>query len=190
MVMLKPEPQSVPFQCTVNYRPVLTGHLCCEILDGKHFLPSVPAIKHQAVTLQIAAALLRYAEALKLGCILPGPCDVVLSDGIVIHPDILFIKNERRGLIGEHKLHGTPDLVVEVLSPQTRAKDLKTKKRIYSRYEIQEYWLADPEARMIETLVWSELGYISAGCYGQSDRVSSPLFPTFNLHLARVFETC
>jgi Uma2 family endonuclease len=166
---------------------MFAGHICCEILDGKHFLPSVPAIKHQAVVLKVASALLRYSESLNLGRVLQGPCDVVLAQKIVIQPDILFVKNERRGLIGERCMHGAPDLIVEVLSLDTKEKDLRIKKRIYSRYEIQEYWLADPDGCTIETLVWSELGYVSAGRYHQSDRVSSPLLPTFNLHLDGVF---
>jgi Uma2 family endonuclease len=188
--MLKPGRKSYSIQKADNNYRLLPQRSCCEILDGKRFPQSVPAIKHQAVILKIASALLRYAESHKLGLVLQGPCDVILSGTIVIQPDILFVKNERRGLIGERSLRGIPDLVVEVLSPDTRERDLKAKKRIYSRYEIQEYWVVDPDARTVDTLIWSELGYISARRYRPSEAVSTPMLPALDLPLSGVFDTC
>jgi Uma2 family endonuclease len=187
MRMSRRDTKNNTLQYIHNNNPMIARRLGSEILDGKHFPLSIPAVKHQAVTLKIAAALLRHAEILKIGRVLPGPCEVVLSDRMVIQPDILFIKNERRGLIGEWSLRGAPDLVIEVLSPDTRERDLKAKKRIYANFEIPEYWVVDPDACTVDTLVWSELGYISAGRYNRSNRVSSPLLPTFNLPLSGVF---
>jgi Uma2 family endonuclease len=159
----------------------------CEILNRKHYAIPTPSIKHQAVALKIAAALLRYAEARKLGRVVQAPCDVMLSKETVIQPDILFIKRERRGLIGERNLRGAPDLVVEVLSRRIPKKDLNSMRKICAHFEIPEYWVFDPNANTAETLVWSELGYISAGNYGKSDKLSSPLLPNLNLSLSRIF---
>ncbi len=145
-----------------------------------------PSIKHQVITLKLAAALLRYVEARKLGRVLQAPCDVVLSEKIVIQPDILFVKRERRGLFGEMNLRGIPDLVIEV-SQAAREENLKAKRRIYGHFEIPEYWTVDLDAGRIETLVWSELGYVSVGNYRRSHKLSSPLMPGLNLPLARIF---
>jgi Uma2 family endonuclease len=164
-------------------------HLRCEMLNGDIIPVPIPAIRHQAISLKIASALLQYAEARRLGRVLPAPCNVILSKNIVMQPDIVFIKNERRGLIGVRSLRGAPDLVVEVLSPAVRKRDLKAKKRIYERFEVQEYWLVDPDAAAVEAMIWSELGYISVCSFDKSDKLSSPLLPNLNLDLSRVFET-
>ena len=131
--------------------------------------------------------MLRHVEARKLGRILQAPCDVVLSAKTVVQPDILYVQRRRRGIIGPNNLQGAPDLVIDVLSRETREHDLRTKKRIYAHFEVPEYWAVDADTNTVETQLWSEVGYIAAGRYGLSDRLSSPLLPDLNLPLSRIF---
>ena len=145
-----------------------------------------PSIRHRVIGLKMAAALLQYVEARKLGRVLQAPCDVVLSQKIVIQPDILFVKKERRGLFSDMYLRGAPDLVVEI-SQLAWEKDLKTERRICGDFGIPEYWTVDLDACRVETLVWSELGYVSVGKYHRSQRLSSPLLSGLNLPLTRIF---
>jgi Uma2 family endonuclease len=159
------------------------------ILNGNPCPPSIPGIKHRSVALKVAAALLRYVETRKLGRVLQAPCNVVLSGKIVIQPDILFVKKERRSLIGEMNLRGAPDLVIEILSRATREHEFKAKRRIYAHFEIPECWAVDSDASTVETMVWSEMGYVSVGQYRKSDRLSSPLLRGLNLPLSKIFET-
>jgi Uma2 family endonuclease len=142
---------------------------------------------HQGVSLKIAAALLRYAESAKLGRVLQAPCDVMLSRNVIIQPDIIFVEEGRRGLIGETGLRGAPDLAIEILSQNTRERDLQTRKKIYSRFEVKEFWTVDPDNRVVEVLLWSELGYATQGIYRRSDRLSSPVLPNLLLPLQKVF---
>ena len=151
-----------------------------------NFIPA-PVTRRQAISLNIASSLFQHAESQKLGCVLPAPCKVILSGKIVMQPDIVFVRNERRGLIEEESLHGAPDLIVEVLSPGIRKKDLRMKKKIYDYYEVQEYWLVDPDDAAVETMIWSELGYISVCAFDKFDKLSSPLLPNLNLDLSKVF---
>jgi len=123
----------------------------------------------------------------KLGVILDVPYDVILSDENVVQPDILFVRKERSAIIGEANLKAAPDLVIEILSPDTRSKDLELKRKTYARFGIQEYWIVDPEAETVEVLVWSEIGYMTAGTHGKSNSLSSPLLPDSNLPLSEVF---
>jgi Uma2 family endonuclease len=144
--------------------------------------------KHQFVSLTIAAALLRYAEPRNLGHVLQAPCDVIFARGFVVQPDILFVERGRSGLVGEKYLWGAPDVIIEIASQDTRENDLKIKRKIYSRFEVKEYWIVDLPFEMVEVLVWSELGYATAGVYGKSSCLSSPALPGFKLSLRRVFD--
>ena len=123
----------------------------------------------------------------KLGVILDVPYDVILSDENVVQPDILFVRKERSAIIGEANLKAAPDLVIEILSPDTRSKDLELKRKTYAQFGIQEYWVIDPDAETAEVLVWTETGYVTAGTYGKSDSLSSPLLPDLNVPLSEVF---
>lgn len=160
-----------------------------EILDGELYMVAAPNIRHQRVSIRLEAALLQHIEQKGLGEILHAPSDVILSDENVVQPDILFVRKEHAGIIKEANLQGAPDLVVEILSPGTRSKDLELKRKAYARFGVQEYWLADPEADTVEVLVWSEFGYVTAGVFAKADRLSSPLLPELNLSLAPIFAT-
>ena len=70
----------------------------------------------------------------------------------MLQPDILFISKERLGMIGKANISGAPDSVVEILSPGSRHKDLAIKRKIYARFGVQEYWIVDPDAAIVEVL--------------------------------------
>ena len=163
----------------VRYRPNY------EFLHG-NLLPS-SGVKHQLVSLRMAAALLRHAQHRKLGQVFQAPCDVVFDRECVMQPDIVFVQKGRSGLIGKMSLRGAPDLIIEILSQNTREKDLRTKRKIYSRFEVKEYWTVDPDSETVEVLLWSELGYASSGVYGKSDCLSSPALPKLRLPLRNIF---
>ena len=158
-----------------------------EILDGDLYVVAAPNTRHQRVSRKLEVALIQHTEDKGLGEILHAPYDVIFSEENVVQPDILFVRKERAGIIGEMNLQGAPDLVIEILSAGTRSKDLDLKRKIYAGFGVQEYWIVDPELATVEVLVWSELGYITAGVCGKSDRLSSPLLPDLNVPLSEVF---
>ena len=159
-----------------------------EMLDGVLCMISVPDTRHQAVALRMASALLERVEAGNLGLVLQAPYSVMLSGNTVVQPDILYVRKERRGMVGRMNLHGAPDLVIEVISEGTRLRDLSLKRKIYARFEIPEYWIVDPEAEKVELLIWSEWGYATAGVLGKSGRLSSPMLP-LGIPLSGIFKT-
>jgi Uma2 family endonuclease len=142
---------------------------------------------HQAVTLKIAAALLRHVEENRSGRVFHAPCNVLLSRNTMVQPDILYVRNSRRGIIGRSRLYGAPDLVVEVLSQTRKATEYYFKKSLYSRFGVQELWAADPDRHTVETWIWSEAGFVSTGNYGKSDRLASFVLPDLDLPIASIF---
>jgi Uma2 family endonuclease len=158
-----------------------------EILDGDLFMVPAPGIKHQQASLNLLIALFQHIRDNGLGRLLAVPCDVILSNEDIVQPDILFIRNDHSGIVGELNIQGDPDLVIEILSPGTRAKDLEIKRKLYARFGVQEYWIVDPAAETVEVLIWSATDYATAGTFGKSDRLSSPLLPDLGLLLVEVF---
>jgi Uma2 family endonuclease len=157
--------------------------------DAPQFVSAFGAT-HQVVSLRLAAALLHYVEPGNLGKILQSPFPVVLSKEIVVRPDILFIKSSRIGLMRENSMQGPPDLIIEVTAPTTRECDRIFKRNLYSRFEVKEYWVVDPQSQKIEILLWSELGYASNGIFRKSGRLASPALPGFRLPAYRIFRNC
>ncbi|MBN1567870.1 MAG: Uma2 family endonuclease [Acidobacteria bacterium] len=148
--------------------------------------PPVHDMEQQAISLRIAAALLQYAQNGKLGRVLHSPRGIAISKN-AIRPDVIFVARERSGVIGKSGLYAPPDLIADVLSPDSQAKDLRMRKRLYEFFMIKEYWIADPHTSTIEVLFWSEMGYLLTGKYGIGNRFSSPLLPRLNLALRRIF---
>ncbi len=158
-----------------------------EILEGELYVVPAPNTRHQRISLRIQTALVRQLVEKDLGELLSAPYDVVLSEENVVQPDILFVRKARLSLIGEQNLPAAPDLIVEILSPGTRKKDLAIKRKIYARFGVQEYWIVDPEANRLEVLKWMESGYITVGIYGTADRLLSPLLPEIDIPIAALF---
>ncbi|MCL2574685.1 MAG: Uma2 family endonuclease [Defluviitaleaceae bacterium] len=92
-------------------------------------------------------------------------CDVPvhLSKKNKVAPDISVVCNPE--FVKENGIHGVPDLVVEVLSPSTAARDKVDKKNLYERFGVKEYWIIDTKSRMIEIYVLENDKYSSASIY-------------------------
>jgi len=113
-----------------------------EIIGGVAYamVPS-PSTRHQSVVLSLAA---RLRSSLAGSPCRPfiAPTDVKLSDLDVVQPDILVVCDPSK--VKPSHIEGAPDLVVEVLSPGTSAKDLRQKRQLYERSGVREYLVVDP----------------------------------------------
>ena len=158
-----------------------------ELLDGELVMVPAPRTTHQTTGLGIKLALYTFVREHSLGHILDAPTDVVLSDTTVLQPDILFVSAERAHIITEANVQGAPDLVVEVLSPSTAERDTTTKRALYYRHGVREFWLVDTDAKTVAVLVRGRSDFESVGQYSLGDTLTSPALEGFSLGLGEIF---
>ena len=91
-----------------------------ELIEGDLYMVPAPDFYHQIISRNIEFLLWGFIKKRNLGTVVHAPVDVVLTTEDVIQPDILYISNERRGIITGRNVTGAPDLVIEILSPSTQ----------------------------------------------------------------------
>ena len=109
---------------------------------------------------------------------------VAFPDGSRLAPDIAWWNAECRPPVSPGVMQRIPDLIVEVLSPSTRANDLGVKRDLYMHSGVGELWLVDPDARTI-TRVRPESA--SDEVLGEGETLRSELLDEFAFDVARVF---
>jgi Uma2 family endonuclease len=171
-----------------------------DVLGGELVMRNVPGIDHGLVLSELFGLLYAAQEA-GCGYVLAATSAVALDFAArgadaqdVTHPDLFFVSTARASMLGERALEGAPDLVIEIMSPTTRAEHLPGGKlrQAYERYGVPCYWLADIEARALHQFTlagdWYASGHYPAPVILRpGDTLSSPLFPTVSVPVERVF---
>jgi len=134
-----------------------------EIIDGELIVSAAPLVVHQWFLYLLSRRFGDHVDSRKLGRVLFAPIDVLFSTGDTVQPDLTFIRKDRLPLVGTALMRGTPDILLEVLSPSTRDRDLGIKFALYESQDVPEYWIADPEI--------PELILFVLGNYGKHGRV-------------------
>jgi Uma2 family endonuclease len=160
-----------------------------EVIDGDPCVSPAPLPRHQRLSMRLSLRLGAYAESSGLGEVFAAPIDVVLSRHDVLQPDLLFISNERAGIVTEKNIQGAPDLVVEILSESTRRLDEGEKLSRYELFGVRECWFFDPATARVR--VYRAKGgrfelaaELSAAA---SDVLTTPLLPGFAIPLLDLF---
>jgi Uma2 family endonuclease len=158
-----------------------------QLIEGDLDVTPAPSTTHQRVSLNLEFILTDHIRRHRLGAILHAPIDVLLAPDTVLQPDIVFVARERLSIITERAVEGPPDLVVEILSPNSRRVDRTAKMRVYARFGVRECWLVDPEAQSFELLSLNGGAYVLAQAASGDETASSDLFPGLTLALDQLF---
>jgi len=115
--------------------------------------------------------------------------DVVFSNLDVVVPDLVYVSNERSKIVTEKNLQGAPDLVVEILSESTRKTDEITKRKLYERFGVKEYWILDPVLDTAKVFHRGVKGFERPAALSveANEALTSPLFPGLTIPLADIF---
>jgi len=121
----------------------------CQLINNQLIMSPAPSDPHQKTVLKLGAGIFDFVEENNLGEVRIAPYDVYINNKNVYQPDIVFIAKENLHKIKKNGLHGAPDLVVEILSPETAKYDLTEKKKTYERFGVKEYWAVEPETKKV-----------------------------------------
>jgi Uma2 family endonuclease len=162
-----------------------------EIIDGGHVVTPSPNVRHQRLVRRLLVAIELYLKANPhAGEVFSAPLDVVLSHFDVVEPDLLFVAGDQAGILTEKNIQGPPALVVEVLSKSTRKRDAQTKRRLFERTGVREYWLVDPELDAVQVFRPSPEGRLARVVKltaEDGDVLTTPLLPACQIDLRELF---
>jgi Uma2 family endonuclease len=166
-----------------------------EIIDGELFVSTQPSAQHQYTCTEVVGSLREWNRASGLGMVLIAP-GLIFADDDNAAPDVVWLTRERLRAIlqDDGKLHGPPELVVEVLSPgaENQRRDRDAKLRLYSRRGVEEYWILDWQQRRAEVYRRNAVDrdvLSLAAVLGADDLLESPLLPGFRVRVGELFFT-
>jgi len=120
-----------------------------EWVDGEVLMLSPSSQRHEILRRFLETVLGIFVEQRALGLVLGGTFQMRLAEPVSSgrQPDVLFLAADRLSCLKETYLDGPADLVVEIISPESRLRDRGEKFAEYELGGVREYWLIDPERR-------------------------------------------
>ena len=138
-----------------------------EWVDGEVIVMSPVSFTHQYVAEFLAASLRFFAEATNLGQVLTAPFQMRLrARPSGREPDVIYIARDRLDKLQNAYLDGPADLAIEIISPDSRARDRGDKYYEYEQAGVREYWLIDPARKQAEFYRLESNGIYSAVAIG------------------------
>ena len=159
------------------------------IIDGELVMAAAPIPNHQTVLQETFVKLDAFVREHRLGRVFVAPLDIIIQRDPLRtrQPDLMFISNARRYIIGPQVIGGGPDLVIEILSPSNTRRELQEKLQDYQTIGVREGWVISPEARTAEVLQLSPERIERLGLYGLGDTIASQVLPDLHLTVDEIF---
>ena len=104
----------------------------------------------------------------------------------VVQPDIVIVCDKKK--LDDRGCIGTPDIVIEILSPHTSLKDKREKMALYEHHLVKEYWIVDPNDNSIMTFKLNRnKEYLKPRVYSKEDKIKTPVLRGLTIDLKSVF---
>ena len=169
-----------------------------ELIDGVVYdMTPAPSRQHQKISGDLFAII--HSHLKKDPCeVYAAPFDVRFAGDVcrtadneittVVQPDIVIICDP--GKLDDRGCLGAPDLIVEILSPSTAARDLKIKRDLYEKHRVKEYWVVHPVDKIFMIYKLGEDGfYQKADVFSGADIITSTTVKGVDVKLEDIFGT-
>lgn len=161
-----------------------------EIIAGELYVSKQPHWHHQFVCTRITYFLEMWNERTQAGLVLGAP-GVVFADDEAVAPDLVWISRKQFATAAgtDGKLHATPELMIEVLSPglKNAERDRDEKRALYDRRGVTEYWIVDWQQQQVELYRRAPAILSLVDTLTATDTLTSPLLPGFTCPVAALF---
>ena len=159
-----------------------------ELVEGRLIRMSPVTFDHGRIVMQLGARLYRHLERAPSGVVVTDVGFTLASNPDTVRgPDIAFLRNERvpaRGKRGFVK--GAPDLVIEVLSPEDRPGETRTKVEGYLARGVTLVAVIDPDDK---TATVFRSGAARVKLESETDILDlGDVIPGFSCQLREIFE--
>jgi Uma2 family endonuclease len=159
-----------------------------EVLNGELFMTPPPTLAHQSALEHLSHWMGNFVREHHLGVVLFAPVGVRLpGQPVPVQPDLLFVRQERRNILGDDYVEGAPDLVIEILSPSNWPYDRGEKFEAYRQAGVREYWIVDYRARTIEVFALERSAYALTGKFGAGEAARSIVLSGFQIDVNDLF---
>jgi Uma2 family endonuclease len=168
-----------------------------ELINGfiKMMSPA-PAKRHQTISGNLFGEIKWYLKGKKCK-VFNAPFDVRLPNKqgaktddqvfTVVQPDICVICDPSK--LDERGCLGSPDFIIEIISPASAKKDVEEKFYIYQEAGVREYWIVYPQENSVSVFFLNEFGkYQLVGMYAEDSIVKVNIFDNFSVQLKDIFE--
>lgn len=165
-----------------------------EIIDGVAYMQAAPSPIHQEISGNLFAQLHHYL-ADKPCKVYAAPFCVRLTKGDerknedvkkVVEPDISIVCDKSK--IDEKGCNGAPDLIVEIISSSSIKMDRLIKFNQYEQAGVREYWLVEPEGKLVNVFVLqADQRYGRPEIYTDDGEIRVSIFPDLVVDLKPIF---
>lgn len=161
-----------------------------EIIDGHIYsMSAAPTRIHQQIITELIFKIRQYISSNNDPCkIYPAPFDVILKNEDedinnsknIVQPDISVICDKNK--LTDKGCTGSPDMIIEVVSPFNPNSDYIRKLNLYDQYKIREYWIVNP---MNETILVYKLDknnqYAAPESYTFKDKIKVGIYDNLEI---------
>ncbi len=162
-----------------------------EVIVGEMFVSRAPGLPHQLVTANMLFQFMSYLSQNPIGRIVPTP-GLILSRYSGVIPDLVFYSHARGDeIIWNERLNAAPEIVIEILSPgrENIARDRFTKRNLYAKHGVKEYWIVDSDNRSVEVYRFVGESFENPKVILRlGDEITSALLPGFNCPVEKLFD--
>lgn len=165
-----------------------------ELIDGKPYLQAAPSRIHQEILSELHRQIANYLVE-KECKVYVAPFHVVLKleEKIdnekdrknIVEPDITIVCD--RSKLDDEGCKGSPDMVIEIVSPSSARRDKIEKFNLYEQAGVKEYWIIEPEEKIVSVFILQGNRYGRPGLYTEENQVKVSIFKDLVIDMKKVF---
>lgn len=162
-----------------------------ELIEGDLHVTTQPHLEHQIVADAVCGLLRVWNRRQGAGGLAVSAPGVIFDEDEAMAPDVIWISAERLATARhpDGKLHGAPDLAVEILSPgaKNEKRDRQIKPARYAYWGVREYWLVDRFTRAVAVYRLDGPALVLIATLTETDTLTSPILSGFAAPVAELF---